>query len=61
MCYCQTEEAAVLDDIARLSVPEDALVSPCCWSYICEVRGRNPESVDGQSWRELCKQRGHIL
>lgn len=59
MCYCNSGEARILRDLQRGSVPGDALVRPCCWRTICQVRGRNYAAIDAADWNEICRQRGY--
>jgi hypothetical protein len=61
MHYCGRSDTDILRDIIRGCIPEDALVSGCCWQRICEVRGRNFNQVDAETWREICKERGYLF
>jgi hypothetical protein len=69
MCYCETSDNGILNDLAFQAVPNDALVSNCCWKRISQVRGRTvsgPEKTpswdpDGEIWKALCRTRGHLL
>jgi hypothetical protein len=60
MDYCENSDEDILDDIMRDSIPGHALVRDCCWRRICEVRGRNFDSVDEETWVEICRQRAEI-
>jgi len=60
-CYCEQPEDNILQDLLRGSIPEDALVRTCCWKQVCRVRGRNYNSVDPETWKEICQSRGYIL
>jgi hypothetical protein len=60
MCYCETLEREIFEDIARMSVPEEALVRSCCWSQICRVRQQHEGHIDPEVWRELCTKRGYL-
>ncbi len=59
-CYCNLPESEILSDLKSGSVPEAALVNQCCWRTICRVRGLNFNSVDPETWRDICQQRGYI-
>lgn len=69
MCYCDTSDNAILNDLTRQAVPDDALLSKCCWKRISEVSGRtftgseNTPSwdPDGEIWKALCRKRGHLF
>ncbi len=61
MCYCQTHEDEILDDMIEDCVPDDALVRSCCWKRICQVRGLNYHAIDPETWTELCRRRGYLL
>jgi hypothetical protein len=41
MCYCDNDDHAILRDLEGDEVPDDALVSACCWARVCQVRGRS--------------------
>lgn len=58
MCYCETPEAEILDDIKREAIPDDALVNECCWRRICQVRGWYPNDIGPETWSEICRKRG---
>lgn len=59
MCYCDNEDWDILNDIRNGSVPSDALVQSCCWSRVCQVRGRNYNHVDPETWEQICRERGY--
>ena len=61
MCYCDASDKEILDDLIREDVPSDALVRACCWSRICQVRGRNFNSVDPEVWGRICANRGYLF
>ena len=61
MCYCETPDDDVLDDIIGESIPDDALVNTCCWRRICQVRGRHFNEIDPDTWSETCRKRGYLF
>lgn len=60
MCYCDSSERQIFDDIKRLSIPSDALIRSCCWKKICQVRGSFGR-IDDEAWREICRKRGYLF
>jgi hypothetical protein len=68
MCYCDSSDDVILNDLKLQAVPDDALLRKCCWSRISQVRGRtfsgseNTPSwdLDGKIWKELCSKRGYL-
>jgi hypothetical protein len=61
MCYCDNSDRDILEDIQHITIPSEALVRSCCWSRICQVRGRNYNLVDARDWEEICTKRGYLL
>jgi hypothetical protein len=61
MHYCNQSDDVILDDIIRGGVPDEALVSGCCWRRICQVRGRNFNSISADTWGEICRKRGYVF
>ena len=61
MCYCDNKQYVVLKDIVEDSIPDEALVSKCCWSTICRARSKNMESVQEETWSAICTKRGYLL
>ena len=60
MCYCDSADDVIRRDLEDSSVPDDALVRPCCWEQICRVRGLHPNAIDAEPWRELCRKRSQL-
>ena len=60
MCYCSLPDDHILADIQSARIPDTALVNSCCWSRVCQVRGRNFSVVENDTWVEICTQRGYI-
>jgi hypothetical protein len=60
-CYCSTPDNDILDDLKAGSVPEDALVSSCCWKNICRVRARFFGQVPDETWIAICRRRAYRL
>jgi len=61
MCYCETSEAEILNDIKRDAIPDGALVNSCCWRRICQVRGRHFNKIDPETWSDICRKRGYLF
>ena len=61
MCYCDSSDEEILNDLLREYVPEEALVRSCCWRRVCQVRGRNFNLVSPDTWRIICVERGFLL
>jgi hypothetical protein len=61
MCYCETRDTEILNDIRHEPIPEDALVNGCCWRRICQVRGRPFNKIDADTWTEVCRKRGYLF
>jgi hypothetical protein len=61
MCYCDRTDAEILQDLQRGRMPEEALLNGCCWIRICEVRGRNFNSIDPEDWIRICTERGYLF
>ena len=59
-CYCSNSEDQILADLGEGCIPDEVLISSCCWRTICRIRGRNFSSVDPEIWRETCQRRGYI-
>jgi hypothetical protein len=61
MCYCDKSDREILEDIQNITIPSDALLRDCCWSRICQVRGRYFNLVDSEEWQEICTKRGYLF
>jgi hypothetical protein len=61
MCYCDSSDEEILQDLLRDGVPEEALTRSCCWKRVCQVRGRNFNQIDPEIWSRICTERGYLL
>ena len=54
-------EQQVVGGINDESIDDDDLVGRDTWKRICQVRGRNFNSIDPAAWQSLCARRGYLL
>ena len=44
-----------------LSFRHESLTRRCCWRAICRVRALNPQAIDEDGWREVCRSAGTFM
>jgi hypothetical protein len=57
MCYCEKSEKELFSDLKGGAVPDEALLRPCCWKKICQVRGKWFKEISDLTWTKLCDKR----
>jgi hypothetical protein len=56
--YCLKSDPEIAQEINRVSIPVEAMVTSCCWERICEARANNPHQVNEAAWSQLNQVRG---
>jgi hypothetical protein len=59
-CYCARPEISILKDLIDDTLPDEALLSLCCWKEISRVRGLNRSAKSYVDWTGLCRRRGNL-
>ena len=60
-CYCDSGEKAILTDLLRETIPDEALMQRCCWREICRVKALHSTAIADDDWSELSRRRGYLL
>ena len=55
------DDSDIVDAINDESIDDDDLVTREGWRLVCQVRGRNFNLIDEESWQALCARRGYVL